>query len=415
MSDQSRALGRPTRGRPLSLEVVLVAAVLGIVGLLMGGFALAQPPQRTVARPVTYSVTGAFAYTAPVDPHSLYGASRLTTGEPVFLSLVHQLTVSFAFHVASRLPLVVSGSAQLVARLQAGQDLNRTFALQPPTVYRGARGIVRGTISLPQVSAVVQQLVAVTGGIQQQPTLQIVPRITVHGTLGGRPLRTSVAPALGFALNGNVLQPTAPGAAGGLSGLHPYSVTQSGAIARFVEVPTTLSFRGLSLSRREAELISLGLLALAVILLAIGGRRMLGQLNHRDERVRIAARHGDRLVAVLSAPSGRLVEMASFDGLVDLSKRFDCPILQMDEATGCAYLILDDGIVYRYRPGGEPSSAHHPELRRGGAGESVASAGQTALAMPVAAVSVPRGDPHSVRATAAAGRNPSANGRRGGG
>ncbi|HVA21787.1 MAG TPA: hypothetical protein VNN74_06810 [Candidatus Micrarchaeia archaeon] len=355
MSDRSATdPRRPPSSHPrqLRFDLLVLAAVLGLAGFGLGGIALAQPAVRATARPIGYRVSGTFSYSGAVNPDSIYAAPRVVTGQPVFLKLVHALGVSFAFRLTSDQTLVAAGTAQMTARVQNGQGLSRTLQLQRPTAFTGSGGAVRGTLSLHEIAVIAQQYGAAAGGFQQPVTVRLVPVIRVRGSVGGLPLNTVMAPALTLTLNGQVLQPPATG------GSRLYRVTSTGIIPRVVDVPSALSFRELSLPLRQAEFIALGLLAAALALAAVSSRSILGALNHRDERVRIEARHGALLVPVLSAPDGRLIELESFDGLVGLAKRFETLILAAEDGSTTSYMVLDSGVVYLYRTRSNPLPQH---------------------------------------------------------
>ncbi len=86
----------------------------------------------------------------------------------------------------------------------------------------------------------------------------------------------------------------------------------------------------------------------------LGGLRfsfpLLGEFVSSEERVRIAARYRSALVEIdmLGLPTGAtLVQVSSFDGVLQMAKRLECPVLR-ESGEVERYVVVDNGTVYEY-------------------------------------------------------------------
>ena len=91
-----------------------------------------------------------------------------------------------------------------------------------------------------------------------------------------------------------------------------------------------------------------------VLFLLLGirfGSPLLRRVTSDDERVRIAARHGSSFVETDTLPNEvhvAVVELSSFNGLAQVARQLECPILHHRDHHSDVYAVVDNGNLYRY-------------------------------------------------------------------
>lgn len=321
---------------------------LGVASVLFAVLAIVSFTRPvTVTEPVAeaYVHQGRFEYSASVRRNQVYPDGRVTTGEPIFLRLVPRLRVSFAYRLEARQPVEANGRVRLDARLSDGRGWDRLVQLAPERSFRGEQVSVRGTIDLRAIEALVEEMRRLTGSSQSAYTVTVLPRITVTGQAGRDPIDATFAPALPFDLGDLRLQPNLQEAGQGVGPFAPREGVGGTHVAAgrlelgALSLPVGTA-RRLSLIGFVASLL-LGALALAALL----------QRYRGEEHERIAARYGHLLLPVRSRPQEwtRVTDLADIDGLVRLAEQHDRLIFHVVDEHEHAYLVEEDGSVYRYR------------------------------------------------------------------
>ena len=328
---------------------------LGVASVLFAVLALVSfTRQATVTEPVAEASVhqGRFDYAASVPRNEVYPDGRVTTGEPVFLRLVDRLRVSFAYRLeAAGEASEASGKARLDLRVSDGRGWERTLQLAPDRNFRGGEAVVAGTIDLRAIQALVAKVRALTGTAQSAFSVTVLPRISVSGE-AGQPIGAAFTPSLPFDLDDLRLQPSGEEAG---EGVGPFAPRE--AVAGTHVVADELELGAFSLPVRTARGLSLiGLLA-SLLLGAIALAALL-QRYRGGERDRIAARYGHLVVPVLARSQewARVTELADMESLVRLAEHHDRIILHVVDGSDDAYLVEDDGSVYRYRTGRPPAA-----------------------------------------------------------
>jgi hypothetical protein len=368
LSADHRSTRTRTRGRP---DLAIAAGVLALFAGVVAGFAWSHP--TTASATLAYTQSGRLSYSAPTSTNSIYGRAGLKTGDPIYAAAVRRVTVSYDYYLSAGEPTKVSGSEQLVATISNGQGLSRTIPLQSKSSFSGTSFHANGTLNLDTLQSAASAFDRAAGS----PTasagsldVSIAPTISVRGRLAQARLRTTFDQAASFTYSPGYgttpasLIPSASGqgAVNGLpttgSGVQPSVFTASSPGS--VEVPNakaaTLWF-GLRVTR--ARLISLGVLGAGLLVAVVLGLQLLGDATSKDERVRIATRYGTSLVEVedLPGPPGIvLVELSSFDGLREVARRLECPVLHHEvrrdgPRSRDVYAVVDSGTLYRYTTG----------------------------------------------------------------
>lgn len=358
----------PPSARPGRLDALYAAGAVALCAAAVAAMAWTRP--ATTALQVGYQQTGRLEYSAPTPATSLYAGATVSTGQPVYTNAVSDLTVTYDYQFASTASPDVSGTEQLVASIDNGQGITRTFALQPaPVSFRGPGFHASATLHLADIQAAAgafEQLASVDGAASY--SVSISPDVVLDGGIAGQHLRASFdQPALFSyrpsssastgALSPIQSKPTGQGSTGTNGGATapsptasavgtPITITQRGSVSRPGGQAAKLFF-GLPVSR--ARIGAPALLVAALLVLVLLGRRVLGEATDEDETRRIAFRYGSTLVEVDALPlaPGTTVVVSSFEGLLKVARRIECPVLHHRDRLD-AYAVVDGVTVYRY-------------------------------------------------------------------
>ena len=382
----TRRQSSPTAGRGTGrLDAVLAAALVALCAAVVAGFAWTQPARTAWMLP--YTQIGQLSYSAPTAAGSPYGSSGLSSGQPVYASAVTNLVLTYSYRMQTTRPVVLAGTEQLVATVSDGTGLTRTIPLQAPAQFARPTFTAVGTLNMADVAATAVSLTQGTGASGTGTvTVSIAPSVKAAGRLAGHRLQLqfdrpvvfsyTAGPAAGAAtLSPSTLSDgsSAPGSLTSGGAPAPLVVTSGGSLL-VPDAKWATFFRGIPVvaGRFGSLLVLVGSLGVALVL----GRRLLRDANSEDESVRIATRHGPLLVEVDELPRAPtlVVKTSSFEGLLQVARRLECPILHHHPDD--SYAVVDNGTLYHYchRTGTRPSGT----VARSGNGHSqgkVASTG----------------------------------------
>lgn len=338
------------------------AGILLLLCVVVGAVAVTRPSTVEVEEEVFFDHAGVFEYSASVPRSSAYDGPRVATGEPIFLRLVDEATFSFDYSFSSETSHDVSTEARMEARLGAENGLSRSLPLST-TVAQGDEGLeVSGSMPLEELRDIVNDIERETGVEQGIYTVTLVPEIHVSGTLGSHPLETTYAPAL--ALEFDSMQLRTPRDTDD-DEASPFAPQRTESVEVVTERPNQVVVFDRAVDTSTLERLAgygggaAGLILVAALVVLLASRP-------KDEPARIAARYGSVLIAVAEAPShADVVDVTDFRTLVRLAEQFETAILHRSAAGEHAYMVPNDGILYRYRtgarkPGEGPTHAHRP-------------------------------------------------------
>ena len=331
-------------GSAAAPSLVLAGAFILAISLAVGLVAFTRPAERTLVSPDLYVKRGTFSYSARVSPGAVYQSDMLDAPAPVYLKLVDRLDVGFAYSTSASAPASLAGTSRLDAVLRDATGWSRELALQPERSFTGGRATLHGSLDLAGLSALIGRFEAQTGEHNSPYALELRPRISLRGTVAGRPVRDVFAPTLTFDLDALHLRLRA--AAGATAG-DPLVRIASAAGTRRAASP--FGPAGLRTTVGHARrLVEVGLAAGLLSLLAGGLLLLRGRRD--DEVTVIERRYADWIVEV--GPGERTAEaerrVSSMKALARLAERYDRLILHERRHGGDSYLVEDDGIVYRY-------------------------------------------------------------------
>jgi signal peptidase I len=338
----------PRTGSGSSVSAVglaLALAGIGVLGaaLLLGAASARHPTRRTVVDPALYVQRGAFSYSAEVPVGAVYQRPVLSTSEPVFLRLVHDLRVRFAYRVRSERPSGFAGTARLDAVLADGSGWRRVLPLAPARRFTGTKTALGGTLDLDAVRGEIGRFERTTGEQNTTYRLELVPRVSLRGVVDGRPVRNGFAPALAFDLDELKLQLARPDDAGAAT-----SLVRTKAVAGTDTAAATIGFAGRQLEVGRARVLALEL-GVAGLLALIGGGALFAATRRRDPLASIQRRYGDAIVPVAgAAPSGPERVVPSMEALAQIAESYERVVLHERRGDRDVFLVEEGGLVYRY-------------------------------------------------------------------
>jgi signal peptidase I len=353
----------PPRGAALGVSVrSLLAGVVtfALVCLAVALYAHARPATTPVHHQVRYTQQGHIDYRATAPAGPVYPNGTLSTGDPIFLHLVHRLSVKVGYRFAAQAPVRLRGTHQVFLALTGPTGWTRQIALSPLRHFTGAAFSTPATIDLSAVQTLLDQVQNATGIPSTGANVGILMKVHVTGTVAGQPVDESFAPTAGFQLQPLELTPAGSPppsgvAAAGAAGSTPSSETgftpsASGSVTSFSSVPNALRLAGHAVSYA-----TLTWLALAGLLICGGLAVFLGMLLQRnrafDEAARIRARYGHMLVPILVGEDlgWPPVDVTSFKALARLAESSGQLVLHHQADAVDTYLVNDSGTVYRYQ------------------------------------------------------------------
>jgi hypothetical protein len=256
------------------------------------------------------------------------------------------------------------------AELHAGNGWSRSIPLQGQKPFSGTSATAAGTLDLDAVQAMIDTYHRETGTGASDPVqfdIDIVPQISVSGTLGGAAMNQTYGPEL--AMQYQYDQLTLPASANSSTGspTSPIDPSNDSQLKVATTEPNTIDlvfFAPAVQTMRVASLVA-GFLATLLFLLLM----VLSLLaDSADESVKIQARYAHMLVALkgsLIADSGQTFDVATIEDLIRVAEREGRMVLhetrpsehtyfihEAEAAYSCSehvYYVQDADATYRYR------------------------------------------------------------------
>ena len=348
-------------GAPLGVSLRSLVIGFGIVTavcLAVGLYATTRPAMTPVTHRLTYTQKANFTYHAPAPVGPVYPDGTVSTGDPVFLQLVHRLAVKVAYHFAVNAPSRLHGTQQMFLNVAGPTGWTRAIALSRPRRFSGTATSATAAIDLSGLQSLLLEVEKATGISGSGAGIGISLKLHVNGTVAGQPVDQSFSPNAGFQLQplelvpGGAASPSgaAPGSGAGgptSGGLTP---SQPGSVATVSTVASRLSLLGHTMAFDTIAWTGLAAAALAgviTLVLAI----LLRRNQAFDEAARIRARYGHLLVPILIGEDlgWPPVDVAGFKALVRLAEASGQVILHHQADAVDTYLVNDNGTVYRYQ------------------------------------------------------------------
>ena len=350
----------------LAMVPKTTAAGFAIAVLLSGalaGFVLTRPDTRLTTSRVRYEQLGEFSYSAPAPPGPVY-EEDVTTGDPVFLSVLTEIDVALDYRFESAVEHEITAAGPMEAHLTGPNGWHRTWDVTEAGELSGSDTFT-GTVDLAQLGRSIEQVERATGVEQQSYELELLAPLQVEGTLAGTEFEDTFDPSIRFTLDDQQLQiqqsdeeTVAPVGA-------PVVSEKTGSLTTATSVPAALELFGSSIDLDLARMAVLILLAVCFVGLLTTGIPWLRAMR-QDETSRIRARYGSQLVSARSVDFAGVqstVEVDTIEALVDLAERFDLPILFLEAEGEQRYLLEGGAALYMYRSASdEPSLVDDGEV-----------------------------------------------------
>jgi signal peptidase I len=352
----------PRDHRPFNFGALVTAsAIAAVVFLVLGLIAFTRPASRPVPASTPYTQQVHFGYSAHVRPGLVYPTGTITTGDPIFLTLVHQVAVSIDYQLSAEASSNVTGTEQVLLQLSGPSGWSRSLVLTPSTRFAGAHTRTEVTLDVRQLEALIGKVEQLTGGGSYANfTIAVVPRVHIDATVAGHPVKAIFAPALSFQLAPTQLVPNGVSAsASSAAGAGPagagapkvgWSQTKSGAVAAAPgSAATTLTVLGVSPTVSLLRWLALiGLLA-SVPLAVYAFLRKRGEPF--VESVQIQAQYGHLIVPIVAGEDlgWPPVDVPNIKALARLAESGQRLILHNRSGDVDTYMVNDEGTVYRYQ------------------------------------------------------------------
>jgi len=359
---------RPGAIRPWAQAGLVFLGCSALAFTLLGLAAFTH--STTTVRPAAelYRQSGTFSYSAIAPESPVYDRSELRTSDTLFVAVVREVSLAFAYRFESAAAHRVSGTIGLAAELSDGNGWRRTFELVPPARFSGDRAALTSRLDLRELERLTERFEEITGTARDAYVVTVTPRVELDGTVGGRSVADSFAPSALFMLDPSRFQVAPEGVLGGRSNDLAPTVAKLG--RKRVE-PAALSIVGhrVLVGTARAVALSGGLTAIAAAIALV----VLLARRRRDEPELIGSRYGRLLIPVTAVERVRAetaVTVATMDALARLAERYERMILH-EEASGLhVYAVEEDGVVYRYeaRDGARSEGVHARVLPHGLAG-----------------------------------------------
>jgi signal peptidase I len=357
---QERASSHPTEAASYvaNRALLVVAVVATLLFAALGLFALLQPASSSSSLSSQYTQQLSFGYHGRAKQGSVYPTGKVTTGDPVYLQLVHQLAVTASYAFKTSAASQLHGSVRIRGTLSNSSGWSRDFWLSPQTRFSGDHGFATAQLNLSRLQALTSRVSSQIGAGGTY-TLTIVPQVKLSGTVGSAPLATTDSAALELSLGadelasgGSAITPSAEstGSTGGTgtgSAQSGFVHTTTGALLASsssateklagVPIPTV---RWIALA---------GFVLFALLALLTGSRELRGssdqveQINHRYKHLIVP------VSAITPDADHPPIEVRTMEALAQLAERSERLILHDHQEDVDNYLIDDQGTLFRFQ------------------------------------------------------------------
>lgn len=346
IADRNPAVARAiNRSAWLGTAGTIGAAAVVFLGVVL--LAFTRPVDRPTTHQIPYTQNATFDYQATVRPGPVYPSGHVSTGDPIFLQLVHRLGIGFHYRLTGAGASAVHGTDQIVLKLTGPTGWSRTIPVTPARHFSGDHVSAHVSLDLSSLQVMLDQISTQTGISPSGYMIAVAPKVHVHGLLAGQPLITSFTPSLSFGLQPLQLQPGGGSTGSATSGFAP---SQRGSIATAALTGNDLTVLGLSV-----PITTLRVFAPIGFLLALAGTLALMLVVARSpvfgEPARIQSKYGHMIVPISAGTDlgWPAIDVSSIKALARLAEASGQLILHNHDGDLDTYLVNDEGSVYRYQ------------------------------------------------------------------
>jgi hypothetical protein len=356
MAEHTDNSSAPLIGR---LEAVTAISVVGLLALVIGLVAFAVPATKGSTARIGYQQDGAFSYRGATPSGSIYGATGVTSGEPIAINIVKVVDARFTYRLTSPAAVSARGTQSLVAVVKLGSGLTRRFTVEPEQTFNGTTFTATGSLPTQSILQYVNASnAALSGTAPTAATVSVVAQIKAAGRVGTRPFTTSYSPSLPFTLTGSTLTLSQPSTTSSVvhigsaadAALKP---SRGGSVSYRSNTAGTMPLLVAHPSVTVTREVAIGLALLCLVLALMVGRPLTRGGTPSNERDRVRALYGSLLVPVrdLATPGAAIAEVATMGSLAEVAKRYEAMIMHHRRDDGDDYMVWDNGMLYRHTIG----------------------------------------------------------------
>lgn len=331
------ATGSAAAGMTACFVLAVMFAALGLVSVVA--------PAGSQGRMVAYTHEGTFDYAASVPPSAAYPDGKVSRGGPVFLRLVRELDVTFAYRLDTADAASLTGVITLSASIRDDASRwARTVSLGAPRRFTGLAGSARATLPIASLRRMVDGVEASTGMRPPHYLVEVHADVAAVGAIADASLRPKMRATVPFTMNDLTLLPALSATTGrDPSTASEFTATGSGSVRATGPAANARPLR--SLPVRASALSG----ALIFLFMALGyaarARRDAARAGRVPKRL-------ERLVVDARAPAGASwrtasVTVASMEDLAYIAEQASRPILHDSSGATAVYEVRDGDIVYR--------------------------------------------------------------------
>ncbi len=225
-NETAAMIGSPTVPRWAkysTLAVQAVAIVLAAASVLVLSTTISKSAVTGGDQKIMYTMKGKFNYSAQAKPGGelIYVDGQVQSGEPIYLSLVDDIFVTYAYDFTSMGRFEGTATYTTSTVLKGASGWKHTISTTQPTAFDGKTLHTSAKLDLAQmrnISRQVQQLTKVNDGSYQA---SIDVNVQLDGTLSGQKFSDSFPVSLNFTSDSNIMKVAA-------SSTNPATVAQPG-------------------------------------------------------------------------------------------------------------------------------------------------------------------------------------------
>jgi signal peptidase I len=333
---------------------LIALAILLALGLLLLGVGFSRPLHREIPLANAYQQKGSFGYSATVKaPTVVYPSGTVTTGEPIYPSVIDSVTLHFKYQFTSSLPHKIKGTiafkALLLSHTDTWQDLT---TIAPTTAFNGDSTSVASNLSLSNLDTLIDNVSQQTG-IRGNYSADIQPIVHINGTVGGKLIDQTFAPVLPFTIGQSAITltdtitPAPPGAtyvtpSAGSARSATLNPAQSGSVPHLAANQITVAKYRVNVTAIRLLGLFFCTLALLVALVHDTLRRHMTIQSH-DELIEDQFESLVVPVTSLGVVTGaRLIAVPDFAELARLAHYLERPILCETNEGNRTYVVDDE-------------------------------------------------------------------------
>ncbi len=287
------------------------------------------------------------------------------TGEPLFTEVLGAIEFRYAYRFSAHAAHSLRGVARLEATVAAPSGWHRTLALGSPTEFHGDHALIRGTLGLRPLYALLQRVGQMTEVSADSYTITIAPRVIATGSLDGQMLHATFSPESQFSLAEHEIEPRGGGGSAATSSAdqasssaaNPFASSASGSVSGIEKQSRSISMGPIRLSVTASR--ALSLIGIAIVVCALlGARGIVARPVPREEAATIRARYGHLIVSVdriSQVPGVAVIDVADMDALARIAEHYDRSILHETGGQGDAFWVTDESGQFRYTVGAAAS------------------------------------------------------------